>query len=123
MFYVGVLRCAQLISGGDLRCLASAESCGVLLVRSLEVSCKRLIRASSLRADLLLADQIRQGCPPLVRLRLQALFFWLVDHWLPIERFLPLISNARGIESTPALILACVPTCAFLFPRAAISNS
>ena len=70
--------------------------------------------SSSLRADVLLADQIRQGCPPLVCLWLQALFFRLVGHWLPIERFLPLISNTRGIESTPALILACVSTCAFL---------
>ena len=52
----------------------------------------------------------------------QWLFFRLVAHWLPIERFLPLISNTRGIESTPALILACGPTCAFLSHCADISN-
>jgi len=132
--------CGQLVSGGDLRCPArvescgvlpaSAESCGVVLGRSRAVCCYCGVLRCAVTDSGQQSPRIpsprrpnQAGCPTLVRLRLQALFFRLVDHWLPIERFLPLISNTRGIESTPALILACLSTCAFLFPRAAISNS
>ncbi len=53
MFYVGVLRCGQLISGGVLRC--PAESCGVLRVRSLagEWERRRILSQTS-QVDLLI---------------------------------------------------------------------
>ena len=113
--YVGVLRVLL-----DAATSSPAESCVVL--RSLTVS---LVGPAGYAQAFSSPTESRQACSPLVRqppLPLQALFFRLLAYWLPIERFLPLISTTSGIESTPALILACVPTCAFLSNCADISN-